>query len=49
MKVYITINGNPVEDLYMQLGEAGEAVFIEEDTVNKILFSYIKKNLNLIH
>jgi phosphatidate phosphatase LPIN len=35
-KVYININGNPVEDLYMELGGAGEAVFIEEDTVNKI-------------
>ncbi|UJR14755.1 hypothetical protein I4U23_001745 [Adineta vaga] len=31
-KVYITINGNPVEDLYMELGQAGEALFIEEDT-----------------
>ncbi|CAM4785326.1 unnamed protein product [Rotaria magnacalcarata] len=31
-KVYITINDSPVEDLYMQLGEAGEAVFVEEDT-----------------
>ncbi|CAF4986966.1 unnamed protein product, partial [Rotaria socialis] len=31
--VYITINDIPVEDLYMQLGEAGEAVFVEEDTV----------------
>ncbi|CAF3717267.1 unnamed protein product [Rotaria socialis] len=31
-KVYITINDIPVEDLYMQLGEAGEAVFVEEDT-----------------
>ncbi|CAF4825357.1 unnamed protein product [Rotaria sp. Silwood1] len=30
-KVYITINDVPVEDLYMQLGEAGEAVFIEEN------------------
>ncbi|CAF5164850.1 unnamed protein product, partial [Rotaria sp. Silwood1] len=29
--VYITINDVPVEDLYMQLGEAGEAVFIEEN------------------
>ncbi|CAF4481583.1 unnamed protein product [Rotaria magnacalcarata] len=33
-KVYITINGNPVEDLYMELGEAGEALFVEEETVN---------------
>lgn len=32
-KVYITINGNSVEDLYMELGEAGEAIFIEEETV----------------
>jgi phosphatidate phosphatase LPIN len=31
-KVYITINGNSVEDLYMELGEAGEALFIEEAT-----------------
>ncbi|CAF1425958.1 unnamed protein product [Adineta steineri] len=36
-KVYITINGNPVEDLYMQLGEAGEALFIEEDTTTPSL------------
>jgi hypothetical protein len=32
-QVYITINDVPVEDLYMQLGEAGEAVFIEENVV----------------
>ena len=33
LQVYITINDVPVEDLYMQLGEAGEAVFVEEDVV----------------
>lgn len=32
-KVYITINGTAVEDLYMELGGAGEAVFIEEDSI----------------
>ncbi|CAF4414334.1 unnamed protein product [Rotaria sp. Silwood2] len=36
-KVYITINGNPVEDLYMELGAAGEALFIEEETTTQNL------------
>ncbi|CAM4821302.1 unnamed protein product [Rotaria magnacalcarata] len=36
-KVYITINGNPVEDLYMELGEAGEALFVEEETGTQCL------------
>ena len=35
-QVYITINGTSVEDLYMQLCEAGEAVFIEETTVDEL-------------
>ncbi|CAF4683083.1 unnamed protein product, partial [Rotaria socialis] len=38
-KVYITINGNPVEDLYMELGEAGEALFVEEETDTQCLSS----------
>lgn len=38
--MYITINGVAAEDLYMQLCEAGEAVFIEETTVGEVrLFS----------
>ncbi|CAF0887157.1 unnamed protein product [Rotaria sordida] len=36
-KVYITINDVPVEDLYMQLGEAGEAVFVEENDNTPII------------
>ncbi|CAF1175683.1 unnamed protein product [Adineta steineri] len=36
-KVYITINDIPIEDLYMQLGEAGEAVFIEENTNTPVI------------
>ncbi|UJR31952.1 hypothetical protein I4U23_019425 [Adineta vaga] len=36
-KVYITINDVPVEDLFMQLGEAGEAVFIEENTNTPVM------------
>lgn len=32
LKVDITINGNSVEDLYMELGAAGEALFLEEDS-----------------
>ncbi|CAF1434877.1 unnamed protein product [Rotaria sordida] len=36
-KVYITINGNAVEDLFMELGEAGEALFIEEETTTQNL------------
>ncbi|CAF3544133.1 unnamed protein product [Rotaria sp. Silwood1] len=36
-KVYITINGNPIEDLYMELGPAGEALFVEEETTTQNL------------
>ncbi|CAF4478961.1 unnamed protein product, partial [Rotaria sp. Silwood2] len=36
-KVYITINDIPVEDLYLQLGEAGEAVFVEENDNTSII------------
>ncbi|CAF0879456.1 unnamed protein product [Adineta ricciae] len=36
-KVYININDVPVEDIFMQLGEAGEAVFIEEQTNTPVI------------
>jgi len=35
LKVYITINDTPLDDLYMQLGDAGEAFFTEENTVKQ--------------
>jgi len=36
-RVYITINDRRVDDVYMQLGDAGEAAFGEEDITNTVL------------
>ncbi|CAF3361471.1 unnamed protein product [Rotaria sp. Silwood1] len=38
-KVYITINGSPIEDICMILGEAGEALFIEDENTTQCVSS----------